>query len=48
MDAMARNLGCSVLDLMRNEYLRSRIDLAEYVKDTIGMPTLHDIMYMIS
>ncbi|MDA8087951.1 MAG: Tex family protein [Nitrospiraceae bacterium] len=41
---MARDIGCGVDDLMQNGDLRSRIDLARYVTDTAGMPTLNDIM----
>jgi uncharacterized protein len=33
-----------VLDLTRNEELREKIDLNNYVTDTIGLPTLKDIM----
>jgi protein Tex len=44
VDAMARDLRCSVVDLMRNEELRKKIDLPQYVTDTVGLPTLKDIM----
>ncbi len=44
VDAMARDLNCSVIDLMRSDELRRKIDLAKYVTDTIGLPTLRDIM----
>ncbi|MFZ5997413.1 MAG: Tex family protein [Nitrospirota bacterium] len=44
VDAMARDLGCSVVDLMQKEELRKKIDLKKYVTDTVGMPTLNDIM----
>ncbi|GJQ23408.1 RNA-binding transcriptional accessory protein [Candidatus Brocadia sapporoensis] len=44
VDAMARDMGCSVLDLIQNENLRNRIDLTKYVKDSVGLPTLSDIM----
>ncbi len=40
---MARDMGCTVADLMRDEPLRKRIDLAKYVTETVGMPTLTDI-----
>ncbi|MCF6159447.1 MAG: RNA-binding transcriptional accessory protein [wastewater metagenome] len=42
--AMAKDLGCSISDLIQNEKLRESIDLTRYVTDTIGLPTLHDIM----
>ncbi len=44
VDRMARDMGCTVADLMRDEPLRKRIDLAKYVTETVGMPTLTDIM----
>ena len=44
VDAMARDLGCTVLDLMREEKLRERIDLKQYVSDKVGLPTLSDIL----
>lgn len=44
VDAMARDLNCSVRDLMTDEALRTRIDLRRYVTDTVGLPTLQDIM----
>jgi len=44
VDAMARDLYCTVPDLMKNEELRKKIDLANYVTDTVGLPTLKDIM----
>ena len=42
--AMARDQGCSVDDLMREEAVRARIDLSGYVSDRVGLPTLQDIM----
>jgi uncharacterized protein len=44
VDAMARNGGCLILDLMRDENLRNKIDLTKYVKDSVGLPTLNDIV----
>ena len=44
VDAMARDIGCSFVDLMKDEGLRKNIDLSKYVTDTVGMPTLSDIM----
>jgi uncharacterized protein len=48
VDTMARDLGCSVLDLMRNEKLRKRIDLKQYVSEKVGLPTLNDILLELS
>ena len=44
VEAMARDLGCTVADLMSNAGLRAKISLQKYVTDTIGMTTLTDIM----
>jgi uncharacterized protein len=44
VDAMARDLNCSIQDLMRSEELRKKIDLNNYATDTVGLPTLKDIM----
>jgi uncharacterized protein len=48
VDAMARDLGCLVLDLMRDEKLRKRIDLKQYVSEKVGLPTLNDILSELS
>lgn len=42
---MAKDLGCSVADLMKSAELRGRIDLERYVTDKVGLPTLTDIMH---
>jgi len=44
VDAMASNLGCALGDLMKDGALRGRIRLQDYVTDTVGLPTLNDIM----
>jgi protein Tex len=44
VDAMACDLGCSVVDLLRNGDLREGIVLANYVTDAVGLPTLNDIL----
>ncbi|MEN6321626.1 MAG: Tex family protein [Syntrophaceae bacterium] len=44
VEAMAGDLGCTVADLISNPDLRNKIKLQKYVTDTIGMPTLTDIM----
>jgi uncharacterized protein len=48
VDAMARDLGRSVLDLMQDEKLRKRIDLGQYISDKAGLPTLNDILSELS
>jgi uncharacterized protein len=44
VDSMARDLKCSVQDLLRDAGLRQKIDLKRYVTDTTGLPTLSDIV----
>jgi len=44
VDAMARDLECSVADLMKDAGLRAKIDVSRYVSDQIGRPTLEDIL----
>ncbi len=44
VEAMARDLGCTVADLMRDAGLQGKIKLQNYVTETAGMPTLTDIM----
>jgi protein Tex len=41
---MAKALKCSITDLMENPELRAKIDLKDFVTDTIGLPTLQDII----
>ena len=44
VEQMAKDLKCSVSDLMSHATLRLKIDLQRYVSDKVGMPTLQDIM----
>ena len=44
VDAMARDLDCCVKDLMQDAGLRKKIAIGNYVTDTIGLPTLQDIL----
>jgi uncharacterized protein len=44
VETMAGDLGCTVADLMSNADMRSKITLQNYITDTVGMPTLTDIM----
>jgi uncharacterized protein len=41
---MARDLNCTVADLIRDARLRQTIPLPRYVTDTVGLPTLNDIL----
>jgi uncharacterized protein len=43
VESMAAHLHCSVDDLIAQKQLRDSIDLAKYVTDSVGMPTLKDI-----
>lgn len=44
VEQMARDLGCTVQDLIDQPKLRKQIDLRRYTSDTAGLPTLNDIM----
>lgn len=44
VEQMAKDLNCTVADLIKDKELRSKIDLKKYVTDTIGLPTLTDIL----
>ncbi|UCE81951.1 MAG: RNA-binding transcriptional accessory protein [Deltaproteobacteria bacterium] len=44
VEAMASDLGCSIMELLSDEELRHRIDLSKYVTETAGIPTLTDIL----
>lgn len=45
---MAKDLSCTVADLIENDKLREKIQLTRYTTDTVGMPTLQDIMDELS
>jgi uncharacterized protein len=44
VEQMAKDLKCSVKELMDNTPVRKSIPLQKYVTDTVGLPTLNDIM----
>jgi uncharacterized protein len=44
VDAMAKDLGVDAEALMKNGELREKIDVTAYVTETVGLPTLSDIM----
>ena len=44
VESMAKDLGCEMKDLLRDEGLRKQIDLNRYLTDTVGLPTLTDIL----
>jgi uncharacterized protein len=41
---MAKDKGCTVNDLIKDDKLRKSIPLQKYITDTVGLPTLNDIM----
>ena len=44
VEQMAKDLHCSVNDLITDASKRSQIDIKRYVSDEVGLPTLTDIM----
>lgn len=44
VDAMARDLDSTVVELMKEEKLRQRIALDRYITGEVGLPTLNDIL----
>ena len=44
VDIMARDLNCTVKDLLRDAGLRHKIQPAKYVTESVGLPTLTDIL----
>ncbi|WP_296705937.1 helix-hairpin-helix domain-containing protein, partial [Algoriphagus sp.] len=44
VEKMAKDVNASVSDLMSSEELRSKIILKNYVSETVGLPTLQDIL----
>jgi uncharacterized protein len=44
VDRMAKDLNCTVADLMKKEEIRKQIKLEKYVTAEVGMPTLKDIL----
>src|SRR5476651_2451017 len=44
VEQMAKDLKCSVKELMGDDKLRKSIPLLKYTSETVGLPTLNDIM----
>ena len=44
VEQMARDCGCTVAQLIADKDKRAAIDIKRYVTDTVGLPTLTDIM----
>ena len=44
VEKMAKDMKCTVADLIKDKELRAKIYIKKYVTDTVGLPTLNDIM----
>lgn len=44
VEQMAKDLNCTIADLIKDKELRNKIDLKKYVTETVGLPTLTDIL----
>lgn len=44
VEQMSKDLDCSIKDLVKDKTLQQKITLNKYVTDSIGLPTLNDIM----
>lgn len=44
VEQMAKDLNCTVEELIADKELRLKIKIEKYVSDTVGIPTLNDIM----
>ncbi|MCD6308790.1 MAG: RNA-binding transcriptional accessory protein [Candidatus Latescibacteria bacterium] len=44
VERMARDIGCSVADLLKNDAARDSIDIRRYADGSVGIPTLTDII----
>ncbi len=44
VSSMAVEMGCTVMELMKNPQLREKTDINRYVTDEVGIPTLKDIL----
>ena len=48
VEQMAKDLQCSVKDLMSSAEIRAKLDLKNYISDEVGLPTLKDILNELS
>lgn len=44
VENFAKDLGCTLKDLMTSAELRKKLDLKKYVTESVGLPTLNDIL----
>lgn len=48
VEKMAKDLGCTIDDLLKSDSFRKKINLQNYVSEEVGLPTLKDIMDELS
>ena len=48
VETMAKDIGCDVADLMRDDSQRRKIHLQNYISEDVGLPTLQDILAELS
>ncbi len=44
VDAVAKDLDTAVVDILKKPEIRNQIDVTKYVTDSVGLPTLNDIL----
>jgi protein Tex len=44
VERMAKDVGCSLTDLVKDSKSRLKINLSQYISEEVGLPTLNDIM----
>jgi uncharacterized protein len=44
VEKMAKDLNCTLIDLLTDDKLRKQIELKKYVSEQVGLPTLKDIL----
>lgn len=44
VETMSKDMNCTVAELIAKADLRKRIDIKKYVSDSVGLPTLNDIL----
>ncbi len=44
VDAMAKDQGLAISELMKDSSLKAKVDLSKFVSDKVGLPTLNDIL----
>lgn len=44
VEKMARDIGCTVIELLKNKNMRDQIEVKKYVSEETGLPTLQDIL----